>query len=139
MSTSENGETFYDSLMEFKEWESLYIKYSKFGSEERLLTKVEIKKLLFIGYISRVNSDAAISQSFSSDLVPIFNKNRDKFLNVMSDLKFLVPSTCYFLNNYFGFEDKNAEKKQAFLDRNRIDLIKAFGEPDSDICLEYFR
>jgi len=139
MSKTSSGEPFYNSLMEYKEWERLYIKYSKYDSDDKNLTEVEIKKLLFIGYISRTNSDAAISQSFSSDLVPIFNQNKPIVLSVISDLKFLMPSTCYFLGNYFGFEGKNLEKKQAFLVKNSPLLVKALGESDGNTCLEYIR
>lgn len=139
MSMTDDGEPFYDSLMEYKEWESLYIKYSKYDSEDKNLTETEVKKLLFIGYISRENSDAAISQSFSSDLVPIFNQNKTTILSVISNIKFLMPSTCHFLSNYFGFEGKNLEKKQAFLEENRHLLIKELGELNGSICLEYFR
>ncbi len=133
--TSEGG-PFYNSLMEYREWESLYIKYSKYDSDDKTLTEVEMKKLLFIGYISRLNSDASISQSFSSDLVPIFNQNQSTILKVISDLKFLMPSTCYFLGNYFGFEDKNLEKKEGFLQINSPFIVKFLGEIDGEACLE---
>ncbi len=139
MSKTDSGEPFYNSLKEYKEWELLYIKYSKYDSEDKDLTEDEIKKLLFIGYITKVNSDAAISQSFSSDLVPIFSQNKSIVLNVMSDLKFLMPSTCYFLGRYFGFEGKNLEKKQAFLDKNGPLLVKELGEADGKTCLEYIK
>lgn len=139
VSKTTDGEVFYDSLKEYKEWESLYIKYSKYDSEDKKLTEVELKKLLFIAYISKLNADAAISQSFSSDLVPIFNQNKSTVLKVISELKFLMPSTCHFLGNYFGFEDKNLEKKQDFLEVNGDLLIKALGESDGEICLKLIR
>ncbi len=139
VSKTSEGEPFYNSLMEYKEWESLYIKYSRYDSDDKNLTEIEMKKLLFIGYISRLNSDAAISQSFSSDLVPIFNQNKYLVLNVISELKFLMPSTCYFFGNYFGFEGKNLEKKQDFLDKNSSLLVKALGKYDGEVCLESIR
>jgi len=139
MSKTDSGEPFYNSLMEYKEWELLYIRYSKYDSENINLTKNEIKKLLFIGFIARENSDAAISQSFSSDLVPIFNQNKSIFLSVISDLKFLMPSTCYFLGRYFGFEGKNSEKKEIFFDENSPLLIKILGESGGKVCLKYIR
>jgi len=73
ISKTGGGETFYDSLSEFKEWEALYIKYSKYGAEEQYLTNDELKKLLFIAFITRSNSDAVILESFSSDLIPVYN------------------------------------------------------------------
>jgi len=139
MSKTDSGEPLYNSLMAYKEWELLYIKYSKYDSEDKLLTEDEIKNLLFIGYIARVNSDAAISQSFASDLVPIFSQNKFIILNVMSDLKFLMPSTCYFLGRYFGFEGKHLEKKQEFLVKNSPLLVEVLGKVDGKKCLEYIK
>ncbi len=139
MSKTSSGEAFYNSLLEYKEWESLYIKYSKYDSDDKNLTEVEVKKFLFIGYISRLNLDAAMSQSFSSDLVPIFNQNKPIVLSVISDLKFLMPSTCYFLGNYFGFEGKNLDKKQAFLKENSPLLVKVLGESEGKACLEFIK
>ncbi len=139
MSKTDDGEAFYNSLMEYKEWELLYIKYSKYDSDDKNLTEVELKNLLFIGYISWINSDAATSQSFSSDLVPIFNQNKSTVLNVISELKFLIPSTCYFLGNYFGFEGKNLEKKASFLEQNSSLLTRALGEANGETCLKHIR
>ncbi len=139
ISKTSDGEPFYNSLMEYKEWELLYIKHSKYDSGDRNLTEVELKKLLFIGYISWINSDAAISQSFSSDLVPIFHQNKSTVLNVISELKFLMPSTCYFLGNYFGFEGKNQENKASFLEQNGPLLIKALGEANGTTCLKHIQ
>ena len=137
LSKTNESKPFYDSLAQYKEWEALYIKYSKYNSNDKTLTDVEMKKLLFIGYISRLNSDAAISQAFSSDLVPIFNQNKSTILRIISDLRFLMPSTCYFLGKYFGFEDKNLEKKQPFLKMNSPLITKFLGEEAGEECLEF--
>ncbi|MCF6337709.1 MAG: hypothetical protein L3J84_07115 [Gammaproteobacteria bacterium] len=139
ISKTESGETFYNSLSEFKEWESLYIKYSKYGAEEQHLTNDELKKLLFIAFIARANSDAAISESFASDLVPIYDQNSGQVLTVLSELKFLVPATCYYFNKYFGFEGKNAEQKGEWLKRNESRLVSNLGQADGEICLAFFK
>ena len=137
MTKTESGEYFYNSLLEYKEWENLYIKYSKYGDKNKIFTKPEIKKLLFIGYISKTNLDAAISESFSSDLVPIYNENTNMVVNVLSQLKFLIPSTCYYLSQYFGFEGKNIDKKQSFIDKNTPILLRELGEEEGKLCLSY--
>ncbi len=134
---NENGKFFYNSLLEYKDWERLYIKYSKLNIKNKIYTENGIKKLLFIGFIAKINSDAAISESLSSDLVPIFNKNRNKILNVLSDLKFLIPSTCYYLNNYFGFEGKNIEKRTLFIKKNKENIIKYLGDTNGEKCISY--
>ena len=133
---NERGQLFYNSLLEYKDWERLYIKYSKLNIKSKIYTENEIKKLLFIGFIAKINSDAAISESLSSDLVPIFNNNNKiLILNVLSDLKFLIPSTCYYLNNYFGFEGKNIEKRTPFIKKN---IMKYLGDTNGEECISYF-
>ncbi len=138
ISKTESGETFYNSLLEFKEWEALYIKYSKYD-EEPHLTNDELKKLLFIGFIARTNSDAAISGSLASDLIPIYNHNSKQVLTVLSELKFLVPATCYYFNKYFGFEGKNTEKKGEWLKTNKPRLLSNLGKVDGEVCLKFFK
>ncbi len=139
ISKTEGGETFYDSLSEFKEWEVLYIKYSKYGAEEQYWTNDELKKLLFIAFIARTNSDAAISESFSSDLIPVYNQNSDQVLAILSELKFLVPATCYYFNEYFGFEGKNAEEKGEWLKRNKSRFVSNLGNADGKACFAFFK
>ncbi len=135
---NENGQLFYNSLLEYKDWERLYIKYSKLNIKNKIFTENEIKNLLFIGFIARINSDAAISESLSSDLVPIFNKNKILILNVLSDLRFLIPSTCYYLNNYFGFEGKNIGKRTPFVNKNKKNIVKYLGEDNGKKCISFF-
>ncbi len=135
---NEKGQFFYNSLLEYKDWERLYIKYSKLNIKSKIYTENEIKKLLFIGFIAKINSDAAISESLSSDLLPIFNHNKILILNVLSDLKFLIPSTCYYLNNYFGFEGKNIEKRTPFIKNNKKNIMKYLGDTNGEECISYF-
>ncbi|MGD8592668.1 MAG: hypothetical protein PVF82_07535 [Gammaproteobacteria bacterium] len=50
----------------------------------------------------------------------------------------LIPSTCHYLNRYFGFEEKNLEKKPAFLQKH-VPIIKAtLHETKAQSCLGYF-
>lgn len=134
---NKDGVIFYNSLSEYKDWEKLYIKYSKLGKKNKSLTEVEMKNLLFIGFIAKANLDAAVSEFFSSDMVPIYNANKLKMLNTLSDLKFLIPSTCYFMNNYFRYEGRNINLKQRFIDKNKPILIKGLGMTEGKLCLGY--
>ncbi len=136
---TDDGKSFYNSLLAFKEWENLYIKYSKFESEDKKLTKSEMKNLLFMGYIVRLNRNAAISESFSSDLLVIYNANKDSMLSTLSEVNFLIPSSCHYLNNYFGFEGENGDKKEPFVKDNKAMFIKYLGEKQSKTCLDLFK
>jgi len=133
-----SGQFFYNSLLEYKDWERTYIKYSRMNKTNKKFTEHEIKNLLFIGFVSKVNSDAAISESLSSDLMPIFNDNKTLILNVIAELNFLIPSTCYYLNNYFGFEGKNKENKIPFIKTNKEIIIEHLGKNEGERCLVEF-
>jgi len=135
---NENDENFYNSLQEYKDWEKLYIKYSQLNMHNNKLTEADIKYLLFIGFVAKTNSDASISEALSSDLVPIFNTNKTGILNVLSDLNFLIPSTCHYLNNYFGFEGKNGDLKMPFIEENKETILKVLGTNEGERCLACF-
>ncbi len=150
-----DGTSTYHSLNAYKAWEALYIRYTKRDlvdnvtdgstdslkqrSSDKELTKTEIKKLLLIGYIAKLHADGATSQSLSSDLTPLYNSHSTSFLQVMTELPFLIPSTCYFLGNHFGFEDKHADKKTPFLKANAALLVTALGAEQGNACLEKIR
>jgi hypothetical protein len=135
---NEDGKYFYNSLLEHKDWERLYIKFSQLDIEDKKFTETEIKYLLFIGFVAKTNLDAAISESLSSDLVPIFNKNKIVILKVLSDLNFLIPSTCHYLNSYFGFEGKNTDIKMPFIKENKATILKLLGKDEGERCMSYF-
>ena len=136
--TKDEDGPYYDSLAEYKDWENAYIKYSKYEKSNKKLTKTEIKYLLFIGFVAKTNLDAAMSDSLSSDLIPLYNSNKELLLSTLADLNFLVPSTCYYLNNYFGFEDRNAEKKAPFIKQNKESIMKSLGETEGNKCMAFF-
>lgn len=136
---TESGESTYNSLAEYRDWENLYIKYSHYDKKSKTLNEHEMKILLLIGFIARNNQDAAISESLSSDLVPLFRENTAVFLKTLSELNFLVPSSCYYLNRYFGFEGKNAEQKPAFVKHYSEEISRTLTPADAKQCLAFFK
>lgn len=132
------GEPSYNELKAYKEWESIYIKYSKYNEADKSLSRDELKKLLWMAYIVKETSNASLSEAFSSDLTPVFQQNKAEFIKIMSELTFLIPSSCYYLNKYFGFEGKNAEKKEAFMRNNKPAFLEGLGSEKAGQCLQYF-
>ena len=133
-----DGKHRYDSLSEFKDWEKIYLKYSQSDNRHGTIPEVRLKYLLFVGFIAYSNNDAAISEALSGDLLTVYNANRTRMLKILADLNFLVPSTCYYLNNYFGFEGKNADKKSGFMTKNRPIIKKVLEPKTAKLCLRYF-
>jgi hypothetical protein len=73
-----------------------------------------------------------------SDVEPIYESHEPQFLRTLQELPFLVPSSCYYLNRYFGFEDKNLEKKPAFLEKH-VPVMQTFLRSDNlKECLSQF-
>ncbi|VAX02838.1 hypothetical protein MNBD_GAMMA19-392 [hydrothermal vent metagenome] len=92
------------------------------------------------GFRYRLNvTNTAISGSLASDLIPIYNHNSKQVLIVLSELKFLVPATCYYFNKYFGFEGKNTEKKGEWLKTNKPRFLSNLGKVDGEVCLKFFK
>lgn len=134
----QHGVIQHDELMEYKGWSALYGKYAADLSRRKSASLDQIRYLLMIGFVAKSRNDAAMSEAFSSDLVPIYTHNRDGILAVMRESPFLIPSTCYYMNNYFGFEDKNANKKPGFLADNEKIIVKVLGQEKGGKCLRQF-
>ncbi|HRD64802.1 MAG TPA: hypothetical protein PKY50_01475 [Candidatus Competibacter sp.] len=88
--------------------------------------------------MAREKLDAATTEAFAGDLVPLYEKHEEPVLAVLRDLPFLVPSTCRYLSRYFGFEDRNREKKPAFLATHADRIERALAPEDGKHCLEHF-
>ncbi len=137
--TTNEGKAIYDSLLEYKTWSRVYIKYAKPFKKNKRLTKQEMKYLLFIGFVARAILDASTSESLATDIIPIYNQNKALLLKSLASRNFLIPSTCYYMNRYFGFEDKNEEKKIPFIKQNKELIIMSLGKVKGDQCMSYFK
>lgn len=136
--THDNGEEQYNYLKEQKEWANTYIKYKKLIDKNNDNLEL-IKYYLFIGFIAKEQQSAEVSEAFSSDLVPLYENHRENFLNVIKELPFLIPSSCYYLNNYFGFEDKNFNVKDQFLKDNERFILERLGTEKGNLCLKWLK
>jgi len=136
----EKGVSRHDSLEAYKAWENVYLKYDQSNEpkDKKLFDRDSLKTLLLIGYIAKIKNDAAVSQALAGDLVPIYNANRELSLEILKELPFLVPSTCYFLSRFFGWEGKNREQKKPFLTANRELIANRLGSDQGRQCLKFF-
>jgi len=130
-----DGTTSYDSLREYQDWTQIYINNSNYDSNNKTLTAKQIKKLLFMAFISKTNNDAGLAEALSSDLVPIYNANKTLFLQSLHELDFLLPATCYYLGNYFGFEDKHKSEAKQFIADNKPLFQTVLSPTQVDSCL----
>lgn len=133
------GKAIYDYLLEYKTWNRVYVKYAKPFEKNKRLTEQEMKYLLFIGFVARTNLDASTSESLATEMISIYNANKTLLLKSLANRNFLIPSTCYYMNRYFGFEDKNEEKKIPFIKQNKELIIMSLGKAKGDQCMSYFK
>ena len=100
----QQGKQRYNALQAYKTYEALYLRYKKQLQQQS--TPAAIKYYLYIGAIAQQNRNGAITEALSSDLMPLYRRHPQHYLDVLRELPFLIPSTCYYLGNYFGFEDQ---------------------------------
>lgn len=136
--TDEKGGVFYDFLKDQQQWTGVYTKYKKQiqNSDERM--DENIKYWLFIGFVARVTKGAEIQEAFSGDLVPMYEQKPRLFLKILKELPFLIPPTCYYMNNYFGFEDKNICRRSRFVEENKVIIYNTLGQELGSRCLDCF-
>ena len=125
----------YDELKAQQKWGELYNKYKKLAESG---DEKGFKYYLFIGFLAFSLNNAELSEAYSSDLIPLFNKDALTFLETLKELPFLVQSMGTYMNNYFGFEDKNADKKPDFLKNNKQLIMDILGTEDGVLFFSKF-
>ncbi|VAX05475.1 hypothetical protein MNBD_GAMMA26-1574 [hydrothermal vent metagenome] len=128
-----------DSLRQFKELESTYIKFIEPDIGKNKFSEKRLKIVMFLSFYAFQRNSAAINEYLASDLFPIYSQNKIRFLNILNELPFLITANCNRLNAHFGFEGNNAEKKQSFITNNEHIINSVLTNKFSDICLNEFK
>ncbi len=135
LSTDSEGVESIDELKVQEKWGDLYNKYKNSADAG---DETGYKYFLFIGFLAYSQHNAELMEAYSSDLMPIYEKDAGKFLETLNELPFLIQSSGYYLDNYFGFEDKNAEKKPEFLKNNKPLINDILGPENGILFLDSF-
>ncbi len=135
LSKDSDGTEQVDELKIQQKWGELYNKYKK---QAETGDETGFKYYLFIGFMADLQHNAELSEAYSSDLIPIYEKDPMTFLVILRELPYLIESSGYYMNNYFGFEDKNAEKKPDFLKNNKQFILNILGAEDGARLLSKF-
>ncbi len=109
------GKQHFDSLAAFKARETLQKKYfdriNKIDPSES-----DISCFLLIGAIAYYQNGTATMESYSEQTKPLYEKKPELVFKALAKAPLLIEPVCYYLNNYFGFEDKNKKGKSAFVE-----------------------
>lgn len=136
---SEAGSRAADNpLRAYQAWSALYEKYAQRDLEGDRFSEGRLRIYLLLGWVALEKLDAGTMEAFAGDLLTLYEKRPDQVLRALRDAPFLVPSTCRYLNRHFGFEDKNRDKKPAFLAGNSNKIKNALPAEDAKRCLEQF-
>lgn len=131
------GKEHLDQLRLFKELEAVYIRYVE-PKGDGVYSKEQVKIVMFFAFYAQNRQSGAFNEYLASDLNPLYSKNKTIFLEVMSELPFLIPPVCNRLNAYFGFEGKNATAKEDFIIVNMTALKAHLTQKEVDVCLAQF-
>ena len=137
--TQKDGSQQYNELKEYKSWGALYDKYAQLSVKPEDFNEEKLKVYLLIGMVAKLRTQAATMEAFNTDLMHIYEKHEQSVLTILNDLPYLIPSTCHYLNRYFGFEDKNLEKKPAFMEKHAPTIKATLHDKKAQSCLEFFK
>jgi hypothetical protein len=113
-------------------WGELYARYrdaAAAGDAQAL------RVWLLIGQVALARADAGSVEAFSADLMPVYAAGPDAVLAALSENGWLVPSTCFYLGNWFGHEGRHAGDRPAFLAAEAPRIAAALHPRDARGCI----
>ena len=130
---NKNGQPVYNELKAYKAIEKKYIDLVE-AARIPQATEKSLKYLLFFGYAAYQRNDAASMEALSSDLMTVYLNNKKNFLTALRDAPTLIPSSCYYLGNYFGFEDKHKGEYEGFYNEQKNSFLEHLNENQTAAC-----
>ncbi len=130
-----------DELKLFKALEEIYVRnLDLIGQKDQGEGKLDeaIRVIMFYAFYAQQRNSGAFNAYLASDLLPVYEKNRHRFLRVMSEHPFLISSVCNRLNAFFGFEGNNFSGKNTFVNNNIPHVQKALLPDQQEACLVEF-
>ncbi len=127
-----------NSLGRFKELERVYIKNIEPDLKGDKFSSKRLKTVMFFSFYADEKKSAAFQEYLATDLMPIYTRNQMTFMAILKELPFLIPSNCDRLNAFFGFEGKNSNKKQSFIEKNQKTFTKYLTNEQAKLCISKF-
>lgn len=134
----EHGKKQPDSLKAFKELERVYIENIEPDLSNNKFTPERLKIIMFFSFYSHEKNSAAFQEYLAADLAPIYNNNKETFVQILKELPFLIQSNCNRLNAYFGHEGNNANKKPGFITKNKQSFSNYLNSDELSLCFSNF-
>lgn len=119
-------------LAAMKGWGELYARHHR-GARQGDPTAMRL--WLLVAFTAAAKADAATSESFSSDLVPVFLAQPAPLLSTLADNAWLVPVTCFYLGRYFDFQDRRGAGREAFVAQHAPLINRSLPAVSAQRCL----
>lgn len=119
-------------LAAMKGWGELYARQHRSAREG---DPIAMRLWLLVAYTAAAKADAATSESFSSDLVPVFQAQPAALLAALADNGWLVPVTCFYLGRYFDFQDRRGAGREAFVAQHAPLINRSLPAASAQRCL----
>jgi len=119
-------------LEAMKGWAALYGRYHR-AAREGDATAMGV--WLLIAHTAVVKADAATSESFSDDLLPVYRAQPRAVLGVLADNLWLVPVTCFYLGRHFDFQGRGGAGRDAFVAEHQARIGAALPAAAAARCL----
>lgn len=79
----------------------LYMQYrDQLLNKAKIYSPNKLRCFLFFGHIAYLRQDSILFNNIATDLILIYNEDKDIFWQVVSPLPFLMQSSCFFLSYY---------------------------------------
>ena len=127
-----------DSLKNFKELEKIYIQYIESDFSHASLGRKRLKIVMLFSFYATERNSAAISEYLAADLTPIFLVHYEQFVNVFSELPFLIKSNCRSLSSSIGFEGSSIITKNGFKEKFLPVFQRSLSESQIQQCFAEF-
>ncbi len=118
------------SLSKYREWEAQYIK----ARESAHLGPKQLAVYFFIVFVAEARAMADTTEEISHEIVPLYMRDKVRFLSVLNNNPALIPAVCSNLGSHFTMEGKEKELG-SFITQNSPLIVKYLYKPFAQACI----
>jgi len=118
------------SLSKNKEWEAQYIK----ARESAHLGSKQLTVYFFVVFVAEARAMAHTTEEISHEIVPLYVRDKVRFLSVLNNNPALVSAICRSLGSHFTIEGKKKDFR-SFVTKNSPLIEKHLYKPYAETCI----
>jgi len=125
------------TIEQYRAWSEIYLRC--WNSVDGESTERDMRNYLFLLFVVHQSWDAELLAHSGQTFMPIFLKNSDMVLRVLEERRFITPSVCFVLSEYFSMVDKQRViEPEAFLSAYDDRFRRTLGREIGGDCLKLF-